>query len=174
MVEWRDVPGYEGFYQVSDFGSVCRLKWILPSLYEAGQRDREQELSQHPRGKGQRMSVCLCRNNEPKWFQVHRLVLLAFVGPCPEGMECRHLDGNHMNNWLGNLEWGTHTQNMNDKTFHGTQLIGEKHHRAKLTEDDIKAIRTAQGTNRELAEIYGVSNVAIHFIRAHKTWKHVP
>lgn len=174
MVEWADVPGYEGLYRVNKFGTVERLQWLLPRLHEEGVRRPLRELSQIPRGRGQRLSVCLCKNNSPKWFQVHRLVLLAFVGPCPEGMEGRHLDGNHLNNWLGNLEWATHEVNMQDKTFHGTQLIGVKSPRAKLTEDDVKEIRVAPGTERELAAKYGVSQVAVHFIRTRKTWKHVP
>ena len=174
MVEWRDVPGYEGFYQVSNFGSVVRLKRILPSLHEQGVRVHQNELRQMPWGKGARMSVVLSAYNVQKRFQVHRLVLLAFRGP-PEGdLDGLHNDGNHLNNWLGNLRWGTHTDNMRDKTFHGTQMLGTKHHQAKLTEDDVREIRAANATGRSLAEIYGVSQVAIHLIRTRKTWKHVP
>ncbi len=50
---------------------------------------------------------------------VHRLVLEAFVGPCPPGMQCRHLDGNPANNRLENLAWGTHAENAADKIRHG-------------------------------------------------------
>lgn len=45
---------------------------------------------------------------------IHRLVLETYVGPCPKGMECRHLDGNRTNNHLHNLCWGTHLENMED------------------------------------------------------------
>lgn len=54
-------------------------------------------------------------------WAVHRLVLEVFVGPCPEGMETRHLDGDpHRNWWPENLAWGTHTENMQDRVRHGT------------------------------------------------------
>jgi hypothetical protein len=58
---------------------------------------------------------------------VHRLVLAAFVGPCPEGMEVRHLDGNPANTRLANLRYGTHSENELDKVRHGT------HHEARKT-----------------------------------------
>lgn len=56
-------------------------------------------------------------------FRVHRLVLEAFVGPCPDGKECCHRDGDPTNNSLGNLYWGTHGQNMNDQVRHGTHTL---------------------------------------------------
>ncbi len=55
-----------------------------------------------------------------KQVYVHQLVLGAFVGPCPIGMECRHLDGNPSNNFLSNLRWGTHLENMEDMRRHGS------------------------------------------------------
>lgn len=55
---------------------------------------------------------------------VHRLVLLAFVGPCPEGMETRHLDGVRSHNWKDNLCYGTPLENAKDKKTHGTVTRG--------------------------------------------------
>ena len=173
MEQWKDISGYVGFYQVSNEGRVRSLIRLLPSAIEQGIRREKQVLAQS-RNKQGRLQVNLCREGFLKRFQVHRLVLEAFKGPAPEGTECRHLDGDHTNNHEQNLEWGTHTENMNDKTGHGTQLIGEKHPRAKLTEDDVREIRATNATTRALAEVYGVSQVSIHFIRSRKTWKHVP
>jgi hypothetical protein len=51
---------------------------------------------------------------------VHRLVLKAFVGPCPEGMEGCHWDGDACNNKLDNLRWATHAENVEDSIRHGT------------------------------------------------------
>jgi hypothetical protein len=48
-------------------------------------------------------------------FSIHRAVLISFVGPCPEGMECRHLDDDPANNQLSNLCWGTPLENAEDK-----------------------------------------------------------
>lgn len=49
---------------------------------------------------------------------IHRLVLEAFVGPCPEGMEARHINGDHQDNRLENLCWGTKEENMKDRVLH--------------------------------------------------------
>lgn len=54
---------------------------------------------------------------------VSRLVLENFVGPCPPGMECRHLDGDSTNNRLNNLAWGTRLQNASDRIRHGTYAV---------------------------------------------------
>ncbi len=53
--------------------------------------------------------------------QIHRSLLETFIGPCPEGMECRHLDGDPLNNNLGNLKWGTRYENMQDKIIHNAK-----------------------------------------------------
>ena len=50
---------------------------------------------------------------------MHRLLLETFVGPCPKGMECRHLDDNKSNNSLDNLIWGTHIENCADRIKNG-------------------------------------------------------
>lgn len=50
-----------------------------------------------------------------KNYTVHRLVAAAFLGPCPEGMEVRHLDGNRLNNRADNLAYGTHRENILDQ-----------------------------------------------------------
>lgn len=65
------------------------------------------------------VTIALCRGKERILFRLHRLVLEAFVGACPPGMECRHLDGNPSNNCLSNLKWGTNFENMQDKIKHG-------------------------------------------------------
>ncbi len=175
MEQWKDIPGYVGFYQVSNEGRVRSLIRLLPSAIEQGIR-REKLILAFGKNKQGRLQVTLCKEGFTKRFQVHRLVLETFTGPAPEGTECRHLDGDHTNNHEGNLVWGTHTENMQDKTAHGTQLFGERNPagRAKLTENDVKEIRASSATERALAAQYGVSQVSIHFIRTRKTWKHIP
>jgi hypothetical protein len=172
MEEFRDIPGYEGFYQVSDEGNVISLVRLTPDAIARGVRKAKQSLAFGENRQG-RLQVTLCREGFTKRFQVHTLVLLAFVGPCPEGHECRHGDGNHLNNFLYNLSWATHEVNMQDKQRHGTETQGEVHFKAKLTEQDVREIRAANATTRSLAAIYGVSQVAIHHVRTCKTWKHV-
>ena len=65
------------------------------------------------------LTVRLSENGKSRIFRVHRLVLEAFVGPCPNGLEARHLDGNPANNNRNNLCWGTPAENTEDKRKHG-------------------------------------------------------
>jgi hypothetical protein len=165
MIElWKNIQDYEGLYQVSSMGRVRRVNGIAPGVHRI--------LKQGYTMQGRKQAT-LCIDGYVRKFQVHALVCTAWHGPCPPGLECRHLDGNHLNNVPGNLCWGTHTQNMQDKTQHGTQLIGEAVPNAKLTESDVLAIRKSLKPDRELGKHYGVSGPCISNIRNGKTWKHL-
>lgn len=172
MELWRDIPEYEGFYQVSDDGRVRRLWQVLPSVFASGVRKHRNYLKPGRNNQG-RLQVALSKNGEVTRFQVHRLVLLAFTGPCPDGMESCHNDGDHTNNRIINLRWDTRYGNRADAIRHGTQPRGETSAKAKLTEQDVRDIRASSESERAMARKYGVSQVAVHYIRTRRTWKHV-
>src|SRR5262249_43840339 len=91
---WRDVPGCEGLYRVSTHGRVESQERSI--VYKDGRvyAIPRKILRQQSDGRGY-LFVALYRvRRRDENFKVHALVLLAFVGPCPPGMECRHLDGN--------------------------------------------------------------------------------
>lgn len=106
--------------------------------------------------------------------KAHRLVLEAFVGPCSEGMECRHLDGNRQNNHVSNLCWGTKKENEADKVSHGTLLFGDRHGKSKLTSIEVMEIRdlATHGpyTQQKIGDMYGVSNHHVSDIKTGKVW----
>lgn len=105
---------------------------------------------------------------------VHRLVCEAFHGPAPESAELvRHLDGDPLNNRADNLAWGTFHDNEQDKSEHGRDLRGERHHQAKLTQAQVDVIRNApaETTHTEIAGNFGVSRHAIARIRNGKGWR---
>ena len=108
---------------------------------------------------------------------VHRLILETFVGPRPQGMECRHLDGNPLNNHLINLCWGTRDENFADRVRLGESSKGEDHHSAKLTAEKVVAMRreyAAGGiTYQQLADKYGVIRQTVEKAVTRVTWKHV-
>ena len=104
------------------------------------------------------------------WY-VHRMVLEAFVGPCPEGMEASHLNGVRWDNRLSNLAWETAKQNHARKVAHKTDFSGERNPAARLKPESIAEIRGSLKTERELAEMYGVSRATIGRVRRGESWK---
>jgi hypothetical protein len=113
---WRAVVGHEGDYEVSDHGRVRSLP---------GHKRRGQVLRGIAQHHGHLM-VNPRRDGRMRQLFVHRLVLEAFIGPCPPGMMCRHLNGNPSDNRLENLRWGTPKENAEDSTRHGTHANGNK------------------------------------------------
>lgn len=113
---------------------------------------------------------------------VHRLILEAFVGPCPPGLECRHLNGKAGDNRLENLAWGTKAENQQDKVRHGTNLINGPKPRgvdqwcAKLNDESVVEIRRLRKEGHTYASIgarFGVTKSCIRFVTCGQSWKHI-
>lgn len=108
--------------------------------------------------------------------RVHVLVLNAFVGPAPEGHECRHLNGDPSDARLVNLKWGTLAENIEDKHRHGRTSRGTKVRTAKLNDTLVVKIReryAAGESSLALALEYGVSKPVILKAVTGISWKHV-
>ncbi len=113
-VEYRDVPGFPG-YRVGDDGSVWTCKRKGGNDRAAGKRGSWRLLSVHRTRTGYCL-VNLDVDGRNHVRQVHRLVLEAFVGPRPDGMEaCHYPDSDKENNRLTNLRWDTHDENAKDR-----------------------------------------------------------
>jgi hypothetical protein len=114
-----------------------------------------------------------------KLLYVHRLVLEAFVGPCPDGMEGCHGDGDTANNRLGNLRWDTPKSNRADASRHGTVPLGSRHGNAKLNEQQVREIRQKYVRGKRgcgyirLAAEYEVSKLLIRKIIEREIWTHI-
>lgn len=108
---------------------------------------------------------------------VSHLVLMAFVGPRPEGADACHFpDPNPLNNRPDNLRWDTKSENQLDAARLGRKPIGSRMYCAKLTEQDIPEILRfrAQGeTFKAIAARFGVCRTTIRYIVAGRLWKHV-
>lgn len=105
---------------------------------------------------------------------VHRLILETFTGPCPNGMECRHWDGDPHNNRWENLLWGTPLENSADRRRHGRMPIPHESKFAKLKPADIPVIRqlSAGGAaTRPIAARFGVSHSTIIKVLHGRTWR---
>lgn len=162
MEIWKSIKGYEGLYQISNKGRVLSRGKKYCKIFLTSKNYCQ---------------VSLCKNSKQKSFRLHRLVAEAFV-PNPNNLpQVNHIDGDKLNNNDWNLEWCDNKHN----SIHSFQIglqsrTGEKNHRTKLKENDIKIIRKARNdgtTLEELAKIYNINKSAISKITTKKTWSHV-
>jgi HNH endonuclease/NUMOD4 motif len=110
--EWRAVVGHPG-YEVSNHGrvrSLDRVKFYQRGTLTIKRHHKGKLLSPGTMASGHQFIVLGRKNG----FCVHALVLTAFVGAAPNGMECCHWDDDPANNYIGNLRWGTRTDNLAD------------------------------------------------------------
>lgn len=116
---WKDVPGWDGIYAVSDLGRVKSMARVVIKRCGRRQQVGESILKSFP-NEGGYLRVILRGAGRRMNYPVHRLVLLAFVGACPEGMETCHRNGSRQDNRMGNLAWGTSEDQLAHKREHGT------------------------------------------------------
>lgn len=164
--ETRSIPGWPG-YMVSEDGRVFSNK----------HRGVWKEVGCNKPNPSGYWMVTLRDQGRYRLELVHRLVMLSFVGPSPDGLIVRHINGNPRDNHLQNLAYGTYTENAIDKTHHGTQTKGENHPVAKLTEQEVMDIRQlkSQGFScAKLAKTYHVTRSMISNIITGKSWSHLP
>jgi hypothetical protein len=126
------------------------------------------------------LTVSLYKDGKAKAWIVHTLVLSAFVGPCPPGMEACHFpDRNIENNRTSNLKWGTRKENHEHQQIHGTKAKAESHGMAKLTVCKIKKIRALYNDSsknhsmKSLAKAFHVSRSQIFRILHQQSWSSV-
>jgi len=157
--EWRNVVGFEGLYEISNHGNVRSLKTGKIKNQTINKKDNRPFLN-------------LWKENKQKIMRPHKLVLEAFVGICPQGMECCHNDGNTLNNHIDNLRWDTHTNNIHDRIKHGTTNRGERCGTSKLALEQVISIRKDDRLQRIIAEEYGVKQSLISRIKNGVRWQH--
>lgn len=158
--EWRDVPGHEGKYQASNNGGIRNIKTgrtLVGGAIPTGHRHIGMWIN------GKRVNI-----------YIHQLVMLAFVGKPPDGMEINHKNGKPSDNRLDNLEYVTHRQNIQ----HSFDVLGRKGVRkSALNDDNVREIRCiyAKGntTLKKLAEKFNVHITSIHAIVHRSSWKYV-
>jgi hypothetical protein len=172
---YKDIPGFPG-YRVGSDGTVWRLWVTCRSGRKLTDTWRPMKLS--PGHKGYlRVNLVPPDGGSYQTFRVHRLVLEAFVGPCPDGMECRHFpDTDKANNRLDNLSWGTAKENRNDNHTTDAYGRGESHTQSVLTDDRVQAIRSRRAAGeslKSLAAAFGVSAATVSMIANRRIWKHV-
>jgi len=129
------------------------------------------------RHKNKYLMVTLSDKGKTYNRYVHRMVCETYHGPCPEGKECRHLDGSRDNNCASNLMWATEKENNADKKVHGTNNNGEAHGNAVLTDDIVLEARRRYASGDDIAKIaraFAVSPKTLRNAISGKRWGHLP
>lgn len=157
------IPGFPGYYATEGGEIWSDRSGILKRL--------------KPWHNGNYLQLSLRSSANAYHYSVHELILLAFVGPRPEGMEGCHCDGDSQNNRISNLRWDTPKANRADKLLHKTLACGSTHGMAKLTESQVLEIRDLYSSKtysqRQLAERFGVKVGCILNVVNRKSWTHI-
>ncbi|MGD2065648.1 MAG: HNH endonuclease signature motif containing protein [Candidatus Bathyarchaeota archaeon] len=160
--------------------SKCGKVYALPRLTPHGHYRKGHWMALNRINKYGHLDVQLYIQGKIIHKLVHRLVLETFVGPCPKGMECRHLDGNPSNNNLDNLKWGTKSENTYDAVRHGTfsgLIKGDKRSNAILTDNKVRIIKylrnIAKFSLKDVAWQFDISIQHVHNICKGYIWSHV-
>jgi len=164
--QWLPVVGYEGLYEVSNHGRVRRVAGG-PGTW-AGHMLRDT-----PSGKGYR-KVQFRVGGRAHQVGLHRVVAAAFLGPCPDGYEVNHRDGDKTNNRPSNLEYVTPLGNAQHASRTGLLRTGERHQNSKLTEAQVAEIRRLYLPRvyslARLAREFGVCAQTIHNVVRGRIW----
>jgi hypothetical protein len=120
MEQWKDVIGFVGYYQVSDQGRGRSVDRVVPHGRGFTRRLRGQIMSLGPLNRYGHLGLGLSKNGVVTSFLVHQLVAAAWIGPCPDGQQVRHGPAGHLDNSVGNLCYGTGSQDGYDKRRDGT------------------------------------------------------
>ncbi len=163
---WKPVAGYEGRYEVSNYGGIKRIC--------GGKGVKRSILSPTIGGVGYRVVVMSQGTIATRrLLYVHRLVAQAFIGDCPVGMVVNHKDADKLNNHPSNLEYVPQSYNVKHAVKLGLFPHGEDQYAAKITNREAREIRDLRGyySSRRLAEMYGICCSTISEIQTGKRWK---
>ena len=155
---WLPIIGYEGLYEISNYGRVKRLEKlvILPSRWgheNQGTFIDPERILVHQVNPGKRLYVSLCKEGKRVNVHIHKLIATHFI-PNPNNYPIiRHLNDNNQDNRLENLEWGTHKMNSEDAIKNSRLSTGENHYKKKLSPEVVKEVREKYTNGVSLKEL---------------------
>lgn len=175
---WLPVPGYERIYEVSNHGRVKVLDKMVnsglrhvPSVFRAGKIMKSRLF------ENGYLRVCLIKNGKGKGFACHVLVAMAFLKKYGKKNQVNHKNGIKTDNNLHNIEWVTGSENMRHAIETGlSKCIGEDNHLAKLTEQQVIAMRNDLADGMTIPQIISKYQTPPHATRnamKNKSWKYL-
>lgn len=168
---WKDITGYEGFYQVSNYGKIKSLDRIShQGNFLKG------TVGYTYKATNGYIKVTLTKCGKSKHFLAHRIVAESFLDKTDGKTHVNHIDGNKTNNYFLNLEWCTPLENIRHSIDTGlTNKKGENCWNSILKESDVIEIRSKIGalTTREISVLFAISIPTVYDIKHRRTWTHI-
>ena len=179
---WVDIPNYDGYYQVSNYGKVRSLDRVITEKTGKTQTLKGRILK--PRiNRGGYYYVGLRKNGSKATFAIHQLVAQAFLDNPENKPTVYHLNGIKTDNNVNNLEWATYSENLKHasktglRTSVSLEAVGEKNYKRKLKPEQVIEIKRllAEGnlTHKEIANQFSVARSTITEIKSGRRWKHL-
>ncbi len=177
METWKGILGYNK-YQVSNLGKIRKMSYKNYMERNSCFRTYKEILMTPATDRDGYLRVGLRRNGKRKHFYLHRVIAQTFI-PNPENKPCiNHKNGIKDDNRIKNLEWCTHSENT--KHAYSIDLLdkkGEKHHKVKLSNDDVVEIRKLAADkklmHKEIAKIFNISRSHASSIIRNEFWNHI-
>lgn len=165
--EWRDIKGYEGHYQISNYGRVKssymgKVKIVKPDLSTVGY-----------------LGIGLYKKGTYRRAKIHRLVAEAFILNPENKKTVDHIFNNKFDNYFENLRWATQAENNQYAYDTGAKKTGEESYQAKLTNEQVRYCRAVYNpfdknfNAKALAKLFGVKKSVIYNLANFKTYKNV-
>lgn len=168
--QFREIPGYPG-YCIGNYGTV------LSCMKVGNHKNRYHKTWYILKPTANYEGYLQVKLGRRKNCKVHQLVLLAWIGPCPPGMEvCHFPDPTKSNCRLDNLQYTTPLVNSSHKVIHGTDNRGEKCYNSKLSNEQVSKIKELLNKKvsvLEIANSFSVNKKIIYSIKSNENWKSV-
>lgn len=171
----RDISGFEGLYYVTPYGEV----FSYGREYVTGEYNITIKMEEHrmaaPKNQGGYLHLNLSKKGKRYDKKVHALVAMAYIPNPFKKRTVNHKDGNKLNNYVGNLEWNTHSENLTHAYKNNLRkaCCGINHPKAKLNNDQVLEIKSSKLSWLKLSKIYNISKPVIGRIKQGKGYSNV-
>lgn len=180
---WVDIASFDGKYSISNFGRIKSNYRLWKNQTGESRKIYKGKILTPTKNTGGYLNICLFDGIKRRIFRIHTLVAMHFLNRRDDLTEINHIDGNKLNNHFLNLQWCTRKENMAHawgiSLMENARLVGIKHHKAKITEREVLAIRNLvldfknNKLKYALANEYNINICTINDILKRRSWTHI-
>lgn len=174
--EWRAVPGFGDFYEASSLGRIRSKARVVEKRHKSGAMIKQQygaKILSPSADRDGYLSVSVGIDRKTFKVRIHHFVLMAWVGPRPDGLIGCHNNGRPSDNRPENLRWDDHLGNMRDRKMHGNCAFGASHPMTTISEDTATIIAADPRNAHIISEEMGVSRRVVQRIKSGESWGHL-